>query len=188
MTLGRLNVFQRLVRQWDAVHPYNAAQILHLRGKPNLAALQQAWYAAISTLGLGPVRVKGLDYGYEAVNGDASRYDVPVAPTGATIESFVTAELNRRFDDADAIPLRPFVVQEGDTFYLGVVYQHWIADSASIRMLLREWFVRVYDPAAASDKPAMFPRSGYWGLFGPQRSRWRVGEQVLSLLRSFSRF
>ena len=34
-----INVFQRLARQWDEIHPYNAAQILKLSGVPDLSAL-----------------------------------------------------------------------------------------------------------------------------------------------------
>src|SRR2546423_10161587 len=103
MRVGRLNVFQRLVRSWDAVHPYNAAQILHLAGKPDLPELVRAWHVTISTLGLGPVRVTGLDYAYDAINGDVSPCDVPLAPPGVTLEAYVTAELNRRFDQENAL-------------------------------------------------------------------------------------
>jgi hypothetical protein len=52
-------------------------------------------------------------------------------------------------------------------YYAGLVYQHWLADSASIRMLMREWFVRAFDPAAASGRPLRLPKAGYGdGLCG----------------------
>jgi hypothetical protein len=188
MDSSRLNVFQRLVRQWDTVHPYNAAQVLRLAGKADLPRVRRAWHAALSTLGLGRVCVRGLDFRFEAVNGNTADFDVPVLPAGMALDEHLSDEMNRPFDGAQDLPVRPFVLEEEGCHYFGVVYQHWIADSASIRLLLREWFARVYDTATASDAPAIVPRGGYWAHFGPQRSRWRLGGQLLSLLRSASRF
>ena len=183
-----LNVFQRLVRQWDTVHPYNAAQVLRLAGKPDLLLIRRAWHATLSMLGLGPVRMTGPNFRFEAVNGNAVDFNVPVLPQGAALDDHLSREMNRPFDDDRDLPLRPFVLEEEGSYYFGVVYQHWIADSASIQLLLREWFVRIYDPAAAGDAPAIVPQGGYWAHFGPQRSRWRLGGQLLSLFRSASRF
>src|SRR5689334_4429352 len=164
MNTARLNVFQRLVRQWDTVHPYNAAQVLRIAGKPDLLAIRRAWHATLSTLELGPVRVQGLDFHFEAVNGNASKFLVPVVPAGVSLEQHISEEMNHRFEDSEELPLRPFVLQEGDgeSFHFGIVYQHWIADSAAIRLLLREWFVRVYDPESATDAALVLPRGGYW--------------------------
>jgi hypothetical protein len=186
---ARLNVFQRLVRQWDTVHPYNAAQALRIAGKPDVLAIRRSWHATLSALELGPVRVQGRDLVIEAVNGNASRYTVPVIDA-STLCEHISRELNHRFTDAEdqELPLRPFIIEDGESFYMGIVYQHWLADSASIRMLLKEWFSRAYDPAAACDAPAVIPRGGYWAHFGPTRARWRLGEQLLTLLRSASRF
>jgi hypothetical protein len=183
----RLNVFQRLVRQWDTVHPYNAAQILHLAGEPNLAAIRHAWRSTLSVLGLGPVHVRGRDYHFESVNGSAALYQVPLIPPDISLNDYVSQQMNLPFAETE-LPMRPFILQQDGSFYLGVVYQHWVADSASIRMLLHEWFVRIYDPTSARDFPARAAPGGYWKIFGPHRSRWRLGEQVLTLLRSASRF
>jgi hypothetical protein len=190
MNTARLNVFQRLVRQWDTVHPYNAAQVLRIAGEPELLAIRRAWHATLSALELGPVRVEGLEFHYEAVNGNASKFLVPVIAAGTSLEQHLSGEMNRRFDDADELPLRPFILREPDgcSYDLGIVYQHWIADSAAIRFLLREWFARVYDAAAAIDAPLVLPRSGYWKNFGPQRARWHMGGQLLALFRNWSRF
>jgi hypothetical protein len=85
-------------------------------------------------------------------------------------------------------PFRPFVLVEGDSFYAGVVYHHWVADSASIRMLLREWFVRVYDPPRARTSPFRMPHGGYWRYFGPGSAQWELADGILSTLRSTTRF
>lgn len=188
MILSRLNIFQRLVRQWDTVHPYNAAQVLRLAGKPDLLAIRRAWQAALVALGLGPVRVSGQNFRFESVNGNAVKFDVLLLPAGVRLEDHISLEMNRPFDDDQDLPFRPFVIEAENSFYFGVIYQHWIADSVAIRILLREWFLRVYDPAAASDAPTTIPHGGYWAHFGPQRARWHLGGQFLTLFRSASRF
>ena len=188
MSSPRLNVFQRLVRQWDTVHPYNAAQVLRIRAVPDPLAIRRAWQRALASLGIGPVRVTGQCYRYEAVNGNAERFDVPVLAAGTCLHAHLSNEMNRAFGPEE-LPLRPFMLPlEDGSYYFGVVYHHWIADSASIRLVLREWFARAHDPAAAGDEPALIPLTGYWANFGPPKSRWRLSSQVLSLFRSASQF
>jgi hypothetical protein len=183
----RLNVFQRLVRQWDLVHPYNASQVLRIRGAADPAAMNRAWREAITTSGLGLPRVMGRSYWYEPLNGDVARQEVARLPEGTSLEEYISGELNRPFDGAGEFPLRPFLLQEQGTHYAGIVYQHWVADSASIRMLLRDWFARLHDPATARTRPMAIARYGYWGLYGPHRARWSMHEQVLMFARNASR-
>src|SRR5260370_36431427 len=117
MTAARLNVFQRLVRQWDTVHPYNAAQVLRLRGKPDLLTIRRAWHSTLATLGLGPVCVRGRQFHFEAVNGNAVKYNVPLVAAEVPPCEHISAELKRSFDNDAELPLRPFIVEEE-----GVVY------------------------------------------------------------------
>jgi NRPS condensation-like uncharacterized protein len=70
-----------------------------------------------------------------------------------------------------------------DHYYAGVVYQHWLADSASIRMLMREWFLRVFDPPAANTRPMPLATRGYWNSIGPARGGWDVTRSVLDMSR-----
>ena len=72
MPLTQLNVFQRIMRMWDEVHPYNAAQILHLEGAPDIDKLGAAWNAVLSSLGLGRVYVHGGGFRHEAPSGRAA--------------------------------------------------------------------------------------------------------------------
>lgn len=182
-----LNVFQRLVRQWDRTHPYNAAQMLRIAGRADAAAMTAAWQGTIAAMGLGPVRVRRGRFAYESINGSTTRHAIAELPPGTDLAAYITSELNRPFTDEQDLPLRPFLLQEADSYVMGVVYQHWIADSASIRMLLRAWFVRLHDPARARTAPAIIPRGGYWRYFGPEKSRWGVGGQILMLLQSSRR-
>jgi NRPS condensation-like uncharacterized protein len=94
--------------------------------------------------------------------------------------------LNRKFDDPAEPPFRPFMLQREQDFYFGVVYQHWVADSVSIRAVLGDWFMRMYDPASLRNRPLRLPTEGYWGLFA-SRSGKRLDETVLASVRSHIR-
>jgi hypothetical protein len=121
----RFNVFQRLARTWDAVHPYNAGQACLVAGSFEADVLQRSWPA--------PARALRV-----------------LTPTEDLSRHF-TAELNRPFDDD---PFRPFVQCAGDATWLGVIYQHRIADSFSIRELIRRWVERIRGEASfASSGP-----------------------------------
>jgi hypothetical protein len=180
-TTAPLNIFQRLMRKWETVHPYNAAQVLVIRGQPDRAVLSRAWNDALTSTGLGRVRITGRQYSFEPA------HETNVVFPDACLPSHLSAELNRAFDDASALPFRPFVISHGDHFYAGVVYQHWIADSTSIRMLLREWFVRVYDPASTGQHALRLQPHGYWNTIGPNRGGWDVLGSTLDMIRRHTR-
>jgi hypothetical protein len=189
MTAARLNIFQRLVRQWDDLHPYNAAQIMRIEGSPDLAKARQAWHDALESLGLGRVRVVGHDYHHECLNGDAISYTVSSVSDRLSLDDYITAELNRPFLASDDVPFRPFILPDGDNaHWAGVTYQHWVADSASIRLLLREWFLRMFYPSAANGRRLRQANGGYWRFFGPEKAHWQLGEGILSSLRWGARF
>ncbi|HEV8379322.1 MAG TPA: hypothetical protein VGP99_10765, partial [Tepidisphaeraceae bacterium] len=98
MMKAPINVFQRLARQWDMMHPYNAAQVLKIEGTPSPSALQQAWHDALNDLGLGRVHVNGRGFYFECLNGEMSLYGVRVVPPGTSLEEYISEQLNRRFD------------------------------------------------------------------------------------------
>jgi len=180
---GRLNVFQRLVRQWDGLHPYNAAQALKITGQADREAVSAAWHEALASLGLGRVRVSGGEYRFEYLNGDASEHSPRWVDPALGVQAWLEQEMNRPFHADGDMPFRPFVIQHGDYHWMGVAYQHWVADSYSIRLLLGQWFALLYDPAAVRPEPAQIGGGGYGKLFGPQRGQWRLTEAVLASLR-----
>jgi hypothetical protein len=183
-----LNVFQRLIRTWDAVYPYNAAQVLKLRGRADVAAVNAAWQQAMASLGLGRVRIVGHEAEYVALNGTADRYPVRVVPAGTSLEDLLADGLNRPFNDPEEPPFRPFLIQGPDAFHFGLVYQHWVADSVSIRLLFREWCSRLYAPNCPAACATRHPAEGYWGLFGSRHGDLRVDQAALGVFRSHMRF
>jgi hypothetical protein len=182
---SNLNVFQRLARQWDRLHPYNAAQILKIEGAPCAQALQDAWHDAMNDLGLGRVHLEGTSFRYECLNGEMVHYGVRFAKPGVTLSDYVSEQLNKPFDNPLEPPFRPFVVHDpaDGFFYAGIIYHHWVADSVSIRVVLREWFVRIFDPASARRSPVKLADRGYRDFFGPARGVAALGHGVLTATR-----
>lgn len=177
-----INLFQRLVRQWETLHPYNGCHALKIRARIDAEKCNQAWHDALAALGLGRVRFSGGGYRYDNLNGDAADHSVVICPAGTCIEKYMAGEMNRPFDAGETVPFRPFLIHDGECSWIGLGYQHWVADALSIHLLLREWFVRLFDPAAAAKQQLRIGGS-YLKLFGPQHSRWRTGAAVLSSLR-----
>src|SRR5687768_11717753 len=73
-----LNVFQFLVRQWDRVHPYNAAQALEIAGVADVDRINDAWLDVLRTLRVGRVRVAADlgKFGFDGPTGDEADFAV----------------------------------------------------------------------------------------------------------------
>jgi len=178
-----LNLFQRLVLQWETLHPYNAAQVLKIAGPADPDAMATAWRDTLNTLGLGRVQRTGGRIQHQALNGELQRYPIQILAPGESLCDFITGELNRAFDDPTEPPFRAFILNQGDHHYAGIVYQHWVADSVSIRLVLREWFLRRHRPELARRTPLHHTRGGYWSLLGPPSAGWNLGTGLLNSVR-----
>src|SRR5215475_728332 len=94
----RLNVFQRILRGWDSLHPYNAAQMMKLAGEPDRERLRQTWRETLIELGLGPVRAAEGRFRWESSAGTQTQIEVIEPPAGASVDQLMTDQLNRPFD------------------------------------------------------------------------------------------
>ncbi|MGH7343296.1 MAG: hypothetical protein ACREK4_00160 [Candidatus Rokuibacteriota bacterium] len=170
-----LNVCQRLLRQWDAVHPYNAAHVMRISGRPDPDALESHWRSTLAELGLGAVSTRRGQFRWTPVDGaDGEPKMVRRLAAGTSLDRFLSAELGARFDHDRELPFRAFVLEEADRYWAGVIYHHWVADSVSIRVLVREWFLRMFDPSQARRGPLEIATAGYWRSFGPGRRHWSL--------------
>jgi len=185
----KLNVFQRLIRQWDSLHPYNAAQMMRLRctaGREDVDRWNAAWLETLNELNVGavPVIAKRLR---EAESTVPVRALVELDSATTSIERHISEELNRPFDPSGRSPFRPFILHEQRSCCVGIVYQHWVADSVSIRLLMREWFCRVHDPRRARRRSLPASPGGYWTRYGPWQSDWRLLETIFGSVMWTSR-
>jgi NRPS condensation-like uncharacterized protein len=191
MQFVKLNAFQQIMRLWDRVYPYNAVQAFRVQGPADVERIADAWADTLQSMGVGWIVVRGNEFAHTApYNGDA-RAQVQVIPAGSSLNELLSQEMNATINPDLGSPFRAFVLQESaGTHCLGVTYHHWVADSASIRWLLHEWFLRLHDPHGKrpSTRPARIPAEGYWKLFGPDAARWTIDHAILELLRYRTRF
>lgn len=179
-----------MLRQWDCVHPYNAAQVLELRQPVDPRAASVAWGQTLEEAGLGRVEIDRGNYRHVCLNGEMVKYPVNLLPPDAALETYITGELNRPFDEPGEPPFRPFLIpaSAGRNCQFGLVYQHWVADSVAIRELLHRWVLRMFSAAPLPPMHVRHAKLGYIGLAGLTRGDETPGQTVLSLLRRHLRF
>lgn len=101
--------------------PYNAGHIMRVSGPPDLERWHAAFTAILKPLGLTePILIK---------------------LSALALDQQIIQELNCPFVPG-ALPLRAFiVVDQRDSHLIGVIYDHWFADSPSLRALMQRVFV-----------------------------------------------
>jgi len=137
----KLNLFQQTMAFWEEVHPYNAGQVVHLRGRADVALLQAAVQAACQLSGVGRLVLdrEKVHYHYEPVESVELREIQSAGPVMETLCRVITEELNTLFPDEPHHPVRWLVLDDPKTesHFLVAIYQHLAADSFSMRLLMR---------------------------------------------------
>lgn len=157
MPFLRMNLFQRMARQWDGLHPYNAGQLMYIAATIDPHHAVACWSQTLRELGMGGIEWSHRRYRHVPADAPATLLDDQVCLNG-----FIADQLNMPFGEPSQGPFRAFVRREGQTTCLCVFYHHWVADSISIRMLIREWFYRCCAPQLASRR-ALVMRDGAAG-------------------------
>ncbi len=177
MQTAPLNVFQQTQSLWEKDHPYNAAQFATLTLNFPLARLTETFNQAVNDLGLGTfVRVDNR-YWIDRVD-----YTSKSVCEAVDLESLLAKELNRAFDPLASFPLRPFVTTESHQQTLGVVYQHWVADSVSVRIFMRAWLSRLLDRPDLRPQKIRLDNLGTLARFSPASSGWSVIQHALDVI------
>src|SRR5882672_10983054 len=109
MEPARFNVFQRVIRHWDSLHPYNAAQILHLKGSPDVRMLTDRWNQMLEAMGIGPVHVEGKRYWFDH---KLQSPQLLCLPENLSLDQYMSQEMNRAFVPTGGLPFRPFVIKQ----------------------------------------------------------------------------
>ncbi len=158
------NAFQALMRRWTSLGAYNAIHLLRVKGQPEQGRWLRAVETAIAPLGIAAPAAVGETYG--------------------DLESGVTAELNKPFI-AGKPPLRFFVIPLAtDDYYFGITFDHWIADSQSVRLLMQRVFAEFHRPGAAKELPPLrLNTTPFHQQFG--RARWL--KVITECLRNYRR-
>ena len=153
---GKLNTFQKLVLQWRAVHPLNAVHAVRLDGPPNVDRLRECFPEVVARLGLHGL-VVDLGAGTYDYGCGTSPVETPWL-RHATLDEAIESELNRPFPNGPYCPLRAFVYSQGPSHVLGVAYDHWIGDAASIAPVLAHTTCDYLGlPRPTSPAPDLYP-------------------------------
>ncbi|MFT3787081.1 MAG: hypothetical protein QM770_13095 [Tepidisphaeraceae bacterium] len=137
---ANLNVFQRLMLQWEQLAPYNAAQHMAVAGELPQQRVADAWLATVRELGLEAI---GQDHDHGALIGH---------PVGTNFLEALNLGLNWTISE-DEPPLRPIAFTHDGRTDLAIVYRHVVADSASIRLVMRHWFGKLFDDRLCATAP-----------------------------------
>ena len=117
-----LNDFQLVMRQWAALAPYNAGPLMRVSGRADVARWGAAFARTLRPLGL------------------TAEETLPIELSSLEPARKVAEELNRPFAPNE-LPLRAYVLPDRDeSHWFGVICDHWIADSRSLRALMRRVF------------------------------------------------
>ena len=180
---GRFNTFQRTMLLWDEMHAYNAVHVARVPAVLDAERLRRTLVRVLEERGLTGLRIDAKGRAFEFCGGSAS-VELTVCDGGADAREALRAEMERqinvRFDRrAGFTPFRFFAVphdEGGDSFWLGTVYFHAIADAEPIVRLVCE-FVADY---AADDALA---RRGRWDVHAATAGRgvWRAGHWLRAL-------
>jgi hypothetical protein len=130
------SVFSRLMLQWERLAPYNAGQYMTLQSAVSIEEATRAFPQTVSRLGLSQLNVPG---------------DALVHRVDEPLPAFISRSLNTAFAKLEG-PLRPFACEDETGFHLGVIYHHAVADSVSIRLVLRDWLGELADRSLCSDR------------------------------------
>jgi NRPS condensation-like uncharacterized protein len=158
---GRLNIFQRTMLQWDELHPYNAIHVVRVPGVLDTARLGNVLRHILVRLGLTGLELDVARAGFSYQGGPAQceikLVSAPDPQAGLIAE--IEHQLNTRFEIRQAFnPFRFFAVPDLDSFSLGLVYFHPVADAESVVFLLKR-IVEAY--LAAEDGGTVEPMDLY---------------------------
>lgn len=150
---GKLNIFQRVMLQWDEMHPYNAVHVVRL---PQPLQRQRLTCIARETLegyGLTNLSVNRAENVFN-YRGGAADIEIKVISaskdTLSDLHNEIELQLNTPFTGKSTVtPFRFFVVCEKEYFYLGLTYWHFISDAETIVFLLKDMTKRYMDEKRA---------------------------------------
>ncbi|MBS0319419.1 MAG: hypothetical protein JSR18_02665 [Proteobacteria bacterium] len=158
---GKLNLFQRTMRRWRSLAPYNAVHAAEVTGAFDEQQVIAAIDAVLARRGIAAHTLdrRARRFAWAATPAAAPTLAVMAAdgaPDGV-LAAQVGRELNAPF--AAGQPLRFFAVTEPGRYTVGIAYDHYVAGGDSIAELLGE-IVDALTPGTPTPPgapPALYP-------------------------------
>ncbi len=149
---AKLNLFQRTMLRWRELHPYSAAHAVRVPERLEQARLEHLIARRLAAIGLTGL-VLDPRRGLLRREGAADTLELKVLANGgdplAALWNELEVQLNTPFPRAGRMSAaRFFAVPANDGFYLGMVYDHFIAGGDAIAALMMS-VVDDYSHAAA---------------------------------------
>jgi hypothetical protein len=180
-----LNLFQRLMLRWRALHPYNPVHVIHIAAALDLPRLQ-----ACVTGRLQAARLTGLalDAAGRRLRHDVAGAPLPIEllPAQPDAATALRAAVERAFAEPFApqapTPLRGFVVAADGGFHFGLSYDHYIAGGDAIARVLVDAALD-YLGAPARPAPVDVPAAPAYRLLLLRHPGWML-RALLTLPRA----
>ena len=133
---------QKSMLQWNELYPYSAIHIVQLGGVLDAARMQTSINDTVTKHGLNRLRLDSKSFSFEYEGGPANCQIQMInggEQTRRTLVAEIERQLNLPFDHTQAFnPFRFLIAAAGDSFFLGVVYFHPVADAESVAWLLKD--------------------------------------------------
>jgi len=136
----RLNHFQRMMLEWDRIHPYNATHTVSLTGTLDAPALRQAIHDTYRKAGIGQLILdpKQRKIRYAPIDRIELRELRATSDVEESLRTVICKEMNASFPDGPHDPLRWIVLDDAasDAHHIVLAYHHVAGDAYCIQMLL----------------------------------------------------
>ena len=158
---GRLNLFQMAMLRWRELHPYNAVHVVRVGEPLDRERLEAAIAEQLLASGLTGLVLDRMHRRYEYRGGPAT-VELGIAAREGDGESTLRAEIERQLNlsfpaDGPLVPFRFFALDEGQSFRLGLAYDHFVAGGESIAVLLNDIVARYSGEPTERGKPDIYP-------------------------------
>ncbi len=186
----KLNSIQQVIAMWEEMHPYNACHVIRLTQRADIVALRAAIREVCTVAGIGKFvldRKRGC-YQYAPHESIGLQEVVCGESAPEVLSQLITEELNAPFPPAPHHPIRWLVLDDRKTnsHFLMAIYRHLVADSVSMRLLLRRVLNRYLQRSSPEeDEPLQVDPPDYSRVM--RHHYWRLG-YVRTLFRAVRLF
>ena len=152
---GRLNIFQRTMLEWNEQHPYNSVHVVQVFAPLDSPRLVATINHTLQSRGIARLVLDPQRGAFEYRQGGAAEVEIHTITVSESPQAALTAEVARQLNTPFAHrqpfnPFRFFLAPGSDSFHLGLVFFHAVADgTAAVEVLTAIVDVYLGEPVPA---------------------------------------